>query len=1676
MAALPGALPGAATRVATRFGRAAMPPDFSLEPCRADVQAGDVLDVVGLAVVFDPAAKRLLLRSSIHGYFFTVQCDQMLPEARAYTLLGATVLVANPRIHLKVDFDNVLSHRQPISADFDKATETCAGMGFLGQGLRHAQMQVVAHNDLRKPYCEWKEKNGECPVVHGDIGDVQTIKELFKVKGSGTMLTAGFSCQPWSRLGDGKGVADERASCLTKVLQASHLLQSHSLLLECVIAAGKDAWVKRTLTQYCRQTGYQMQELEQHLNNVLPAQRSRWWCLLRAPVIPHSPVAPLPALTPPPVIHDLLPGVLRWSADEEKQLSLDHFESRMFHRFGGIGSNLINGQKPLKTALHGWGNQLTRCPCSCRDFPLSDSRLESKGIFAALYLLDGEFDIGQTAIPKTRHIHPWELAVLHGIRPDQCWEPLRLTLSGMGQMAAPVQACWIASFYMEDASFFMGTKAPTPEENVWNLFDDLFRGMALSHPESVMVERVGRFFTRITDLLNVSRVARYPLMQFCPLLDLGSHSLPEQSRASVPSAVTSLEIQETSVDATAPRETIGCHRDDHMPPQKKRRVDDFPHVMGGMTAFAAQVSDVAAAEDTEPSFTQVAKDLFHRHPNLGEGARDDATAGTMPSDHDPVLPVVANGHSHTLHIAPTREDDSNTAHNEASSPEHHEPDHEQNGTTRDPQSPEALSPEDSHVEDTGNAEVISTPPVVTESKGGSTSGPVEMPVVAASTPPVTTDSKGGRTVAHAPEPVDSTDHPTTAIEAEVTHSTPPVTTDSKGGSEGTNDDAPSAPADGMHTVILIKPESTFPHSIRIHRDATVGSITVAEEKLRTMTNPMRAVDLIGRPLALGDVTHDQQLIQIGQMEAEVLINHIPARLNFHGPLPRDHVLFLQQQWVANDEFDYYLSILQNTGHTSTVPSHVASLEVEDSELKAGLQEWMTRCMYGAVSNRQTASAMVVQGHWMPILVTQHALGIRIRTTPEAKNWVLAAIPNDSSIHVVEHPLPVGFPDDCGFQSVAWLANQVLETHQGTPSFTIPLGPHNAIAWRSMFLHQLYQQPISMVEPHQLAFGGMGQTDVTDTLKNLLQEHGVPVEEVAKRAEAVLTSLGRAATVAALRGPKPWKDLKQLANQASPRFQLVLAHELSAVIQARAPGKSFGDKRQKAKPPAAPPVMLTPQDVVIPDGVFKDNEGNMISQISVRDIRPDATGIALVTMQEALPYIKKSITVSTKALALIIIDPQELVTQMVGKSLRIPARCIHTQEPVLLTGRVVQIGTGVVDRHMPLNTLKVEEVPNSVEIIRILPELGGKGTEDLLDCWDRQYLSLQMQKCKPGEAEQFIVTFRIQTNDICAILALSGRQGIYLEPREADGRRPCARFRVVWLSKLSKAEAMISMNSTTKWVCLVRTAKRFGLRVKLSDAPHVHSQHKDTPYLDTVDAQIFVGGPFPWGATRATLNKLFAQWQWPARPLQPKGRSIDGKGLMWEIQAAKAPQYEIYTLEHADILIAAAPTNSKRQPRITQEIQGSAKTLAALKTQSASSSGQDPLQLNDPWMSKQPRVHAPPGLAEPSRVDVAMAQVEHRVSQQIKQQVQTQIDSLRQEDKEMTDDGRINELEARVQHMEQVITEHHQAQHRHNQEVQGQMQQLNQKVDTQTANLQQHLDSRLTEQLQHIERLLTKSKE
>ena len=241
--------------------------------------------------------------------------------------------------------------------------------------------------------------------------------------------------------------------------------------------------LKSTLAEFCTTTGYRQTSLNLHLSDLFPAKPSRWFCVLTSPVVPEFQLRDLPKLVPGPVVGDFLPGPCPFPETEIDRLRLDVHEAEMFQKCGGLLNQFVALDKPLKTALHGWGNQLTACPCECRSFPLSQQRLISRGLFGALFATSGDIVTGVGNLPGSRHIHPQELACLHGMLVDLDWAfDVKLSLACLGQMASPVQSCWVSSQLFAALCVLQGVQAPTPEESLLHHFRRFHASVVSSMP------------------------------------------------------------------------------------------------------------------------------------------------------------------------------------------------------------------------------------------------------------------------------------------------------------------------------------------------------------------------------------------------------------------------------------------------------------------------------------------------------------------------------------------------------------------------------------------------------------------------------------------------------------------------------------------------------------------------------------------------------------------------------------------------------------------------------------------------------------------------------------------------------------------------------------------------------------------------------------------------------------------------------------------------------------------------------------------------------------------------------------------------------------------------------------------------------------------------------------------
>eukprot|EP00435_Cladocopium_sp_Y103_P022302 s1286_g5.t1 len=352
-----------------------------------------------------------------------------------YSLVNVKLSKQFPSPVLVADeHSRVLFHDVPSWDDFHSTIDLCCGFGGMTQGLLPLGFETKVAVDWNKHMTGLFASHSDAAVITGDVGSLDTIVAVWEAAKGACTGTAGFACQPFSRLGDELGRYDSRSACLTDVLNLAILLRIQVLVLECVRFA--------------------CSEIDLRLSDVWPCRRQRAWWVLHSDLIGPVRLESWPPLSSLQSVDQLIPQVHRWDPRDEMALSLNVEEQTAFGVLDGTYPKyLLNGKGLAPTALHAWGSQLHPCPCQCRSSRLSAERLSSKGLFGLLVRSASDSD----GVSQVRHVHPNEVMGMNGFDPVLDFGPhVKLTLSAAGQMASPLQVAWILGHVKQQIDAAMG--------------------------------------------------------------------------------------------------------------------------------------------------------------------------------------------------------------------------------------------------------------------------------------------------------------------------------------------------------------------------------------------------------------------------------------------------------------------------------------------------------------------------------------------------------------------------------------------------------------------------------------------------------------------------------------------------------------------------------------------------------------------------------------------------------------------------------------------------------------------------------------------------------------------------------------------------------------------------------------------------------------------------------------------------------------------------------------------------------------------------------------------------------------------------------------------------------------------------------------------------------------------
>ena len=896
------------------------------------------------------------------------------------------------------------------------------------------------------------------------------------------------------------------------------------------------------------------------------------------------------------------------------------------------------------------------------------------------------------------------------------------------------------------------------------------------------------------------------------------------------------------------------------------------------------------------------------------------------------------------------------------------------------------------------------------------------------------------------------------------------------------------------------------HPVRVAKGTTIGQVVQAEQKLSGNDASLRPTNGVGHQLKLRtEVSHEQIIC----LEPDINKVYRCPKSYTNCSMPdirscdRLQGLWNQKGWVADDEMSFYLnSVLpQGQGECSNKPIvlNPNKKEAVEKQFRDGLFDLVqkTRDMHGD-QTKQGFTAVLHENHWIPLCVHIEQDEVLIYTCAnfvyQIQKWIEEGCDCADVVFHGSH-VPHVFDADCGFQTIAWIASQARRQEE-----TQPIQPEEAEELRYAFAKHV--EAIGQAEQscRCIRLGGANDAGVSQQLQELLEDHGVAKSRVGSCSQHLIRVLGTTSIASTLKSPKPWKDLKTKASQVSPPIQIVLAEELKLMIDKRiAQGTVFGKKQQKKQEKSTKrSVCIDASKVHVPPAIFQQQDGQHMQQISIRQIVQGCQGVAIVNISDALPFFQLNEPISNEGVGLLILDFAD--DRIPDKHDRVcfPATCPGTEEPVLLTAALVQLGRKGVSRVIPKERSRVEETPTKVyrlvmyrdqcrmdwdafvaKPVKHMLEHEACQTitsEVIVDVWDRQFLTKQFTKCKPQEAYMFMVTVRLQQEGDFQFHDQSGVEGIFIEPRTNCGRRPADGFQVVWLPKKTHSEVIVAKQVLSHSSWIVRHGDRFGLRVCDADAKATHEQHRpDLGFLGGHELVNYRIGPLPFGTTKNSLVKLFKEWGWNARPNQPVGQAKDHSGSFWAVQASHQPSHWVFTMEHGDILISTIPNHKEASGSNDGLIVASKRTFAAITNRQElkpeDQKVQDPLQTNDPWAKF---VASGVKAVTPSQ----MAQIETNVQRKVVEVLQSKVGEDVSMDAAV--DGRVTQLEDQVKKltdnfaaMNSNISSFQQQQQHINGQIAGQMQGIKVQVDKQHTTMQSLLESKMEEQMNRIEALLTK---
>ena len=162
-----------------------------------------------------------------------------------------------------------------------QVVEACSGLGFMGEGLEWCGFERGPMIELSTPVCELLQQARKQVFNCGVSTTKLPVDLLMATEGHRFALIGGFACQPWPKMGDGRGMKDDRARSLAGVLRIALYTDPLFVMLENILACFQ-------VDRVCKDPGWGRKLLKQELQRDWCTQRSRAWLVLGPTFLVHD--------------------------------------------------------------------------------------------------------------------------------------------------------------------------------------------------------------------------------------------------------------------------------------------------------------------------------------------------------------------------------------------------------------------------------------------------------------------------------------------------------------------------------------------------------------------------------------------------------------------------------------------------------------------------------------------------------------------------------------------------------------------------------------------------------------------------------------------------------------------------------------------------------------------------------------------------------------------------------------------------------------------------------------------------------------------------------------------------------------------------------------------------------------------------------------------------------------------------------------------------------------------------------------------------------------------------------------------------------------------------------------------------------------------------------------------